>query len=383
MRIVVDSKNSFVRETFERLGHVDVLPTEAITRDALRDADALVVRSETRIDARLLEGTAVRFVGTATIGVDHLDTVYLAGRGITFANAPGSNAESVAQYVAAALLVLAVERNTDPARMTIGIVGCGNVGSRVARVAAGLGMRVLLNDPPLQRRTGDRRFLPLESLMDADIVSLHVPLTHSGPDATYRFFDEDRLASMKRGSVLLNTARGAVVETGALKRALRSGHLAAAVLDVWENEPAIDVELLGLARITTPHIAGYSADGKLNAARMIFEALRAYAGADALWNPPANLPPPAAPSIDSSEFSDGGPAWLDHIVRRSYDIRRDSEELQRSILLPHAERAVRFRELRAAYPVRREFSATTVLLSRRHKARRAGLEALGFNVGVS
>jgi erythronate-4-phosphate dehydrogenase len=380
MRIVVDSKNSFAQETFERIGRVDVLPTEAITREALRDADALIVRSETRVDARLLEGTSVRFVGTATIGVDHLDTVYLGERGIAFASAPGSNAESVAQYVAASLLVLAAHRKIGLAGRTIGIVGVGNVGSRVARVAAGLGMRVLLNDPPLQRLTGDGRFLPLDSLMTADIVSLHVPLTHVGADATYHFFDEERLAAMKKRSVLINTARGAVVETEALKGALRGGRLAAAVIDVWENEPGVDVELLGLARIATPHIAGYSLEGKLNAARMIFEALRAHVGSNAVWTSPASLAPPDAPVVDTREFAGDGHAWLDEAVRRCYDIRRDSDDLQRSLLLPHEERADRFRGLRAEYPVRREFGATTILVSPKRGAQAAVLESLGFKV---
>ena len=380
MRIVVDSKNSFVQETFLQLGRVDVLPTEAITREALRDADAVIVRSETRVDARLLEGTGVRFVGTATIGMDHLDTAYLADRGIACANAPGSNAESVAQYVAAALLALTAGREAGPAGMTIGIIGVGNVGSRVARVATGLGMRVLLNDPPLQRLTGDGRFLPLDSLMGADILSLHVPLTHVGADATYHCFDEERLAGMKRGSVLINTARGAVVETRALRRALRDGHLAAAVIDVWEHEPTVDVELLGLARIATPHIAGYSLDGKLNAARIIFEALRAHAGSDASWRSPASLPPPAAAEIDARECIAGGPALLDDVVRRCYDIRRDSDDLQRSLLMPHAERADRFRVLRAEYPVRREFGATTVTVSRKRDGHAASFASLGFRV---
>jgi len=380
MRIVVDSKNSLVRETFEQLGRIETLPTEAITREALRNADAVIVRSETRVDARLLEKTSVKFVGTATIGVDHLDTVYLAERGIAFANAPGSNAESVAEYVAAALLVLARGRKAGLAGTSIGIVGVGNVGSRVARVAEGMGMRVLLNDPPLRRLTGDERFLPLDALTDADIVTLHVPLTHSGDEATYHFFDEERIASLKRGCVLLNTARGAVVETEALKRALRGGHLAAAVLDVWEKEPAIDVELLGLSRIATPHIAGYSLDGKLNAARMIFEALSAHTGAGAVWRQPASLPPPASPSIDLRGIAADGPAWLDDVVRRCYDIRRDSEALQRLILVPHIERADRFRELRADYPVRREFGATTVLLSPGRSAHAAALASLGFAV---
>jgi erythronate-4-phosphate dehydrogenase len=180
--------------------------------------------------------------------------------------------------------------------------------------------------------------------------------------------------------VLINTARGAVVETRALRRALRDGHLAAAVIDVWEHEPTVDVELLGLARIATPHIAGYSLDGKLNAARIIFEALRAHAGSDAPWRSPASLPPPAAAEIDARECIAGGSALLDDVVRRCYDIRRDSDDLQRSLLMPHAERADRFRVLRAEYPVRREFGATTVTVSRKRDGHAAAFASLGFRV---
>jgi erythronate-4-phosphate dehydrogenase len=380
MRIVIDSKNQLFGEVFARLGRVELLPTPAITRDALLDADAVIVRSETRVDAPLLDGTAVRFVGTATIGMDHLDTAYLAERGITYAGAPGSNAESVAQYVAAALLVLAGGRPGGLAGWSIGIVGVGNVGSRVARVAEGLGLRVLLNDPPLRRRTGDPRFLPLDALMAADIVSLHVPLTRSGEDATHHLFGDARLAAMKRGSILVNTARGAVVDGEASKRALRDGRLSAAVFDVWENEPFVDADLLGLTRIATPHIAGYSLDGKLNAARAIFEALRAFAGSEEPWTAPAPLPPPPADTVDARGIAADGPAWFDEIVRRCYDIRRDSDALRESLRLSPSERVDRFRTLRARYPVRREFAATTVLVPAGMGGRAAVLRALGFTV---
>jgi erythronate-4-phosphate dehydrogenase len=216
--------------------------------------------------------------------------------------------------------------------------------------------------------------------MGADVISLHVPLTHSGQDATYHAFDEERLCRMKPGSVLINTARGAVVDTGALKRALRTGQISAAILDVWENEPAIDLELLGLALIATPHIAGYSLDGKLNAARMIFEALRTYTGAAAGWEAPPEMPQPGSPSIDSRGIAADGHVWLDEIVNRCYDIRRDCESLQRLLLLPDTERAHRFRELRATYPIRREFASTTVLVSAERSEEGAALRALGFVV---
>lgn len=379
MRIVLDAKNALAAGAFRRLAEVKVLATPEITRAALVDADAVVVRSETRVDAGLLEGTSVRFVGTATIGTDHVDTDYLRQRGIAFASAPGSNANSVAEYVAAGLCVLSSRLEVDLAGLTMGVVGVGNVGSKVVRVAEAFGMSALLNDPPLARATKDPRFLELDELMACDIVTLHVPLTRSGPDATYHFFDGRRIGQMKRGAILINTARGAVVETHALVHALRAGHIAAAVIDVWEDEPSIDTQLLEMAAIATPHIAGYSLDGKVNAARMVFESFCRYAGKELAWEHKEELPPPVHRELTVIPDRRTPCRSLCEAVLACYDIREDAARLRGRGGEGAAESiAERFRRLRATYPPRREFFATRVRLEPEDAQVRRSLLLLGF-----
>jgi erythronate-4-phosphate dehydrogenase len=353
MRIIADAKIPHAVAEFTQFGDVLVLPTKAITREAIRDADAILIRSETKVTASLLEGTRVRFVGTATIGTDHVDLEYLQRHNIAFASCPGSNANSVAEYVLAALLELGAMFDVSLRGKTLGIVGHGNTGSRTARKAEALGMRVLLNDPPLARTTGDPKYLSLDALMEADIISLHVPLTRTGEDATYHLFDERRLSAMKRGATLINTSRGAVVESESLKRLLKAGHLHACVLDVWENEPMIDCELLELTTIGTPHIAGYSHDGKLNATRMLQEALSKFCGVP--FDASAQRQPDAKNRIVLPAGEPDAEKLLRHAVRACYDIRKDDQELRKMLTLPADERDDYFRHLRASYPVRREF----------------------------
>ncbi len=353
MLIIADAKIPDAEDAFSRFGDVHVVRTQDMTRETIRYADAILIRSETKVGAELLEGTRVRFVGTATIGTDHVDLDYLKQHAIAFASCPGSNAMSVAEYVLAALLELAALLGRPVKGRALGIVGHGNTGSRTAKKAEALGMRVLLNDPPLARQTGDPLYLPLDALMEADFVSLHVPLTKTGEDATFHLFDEKRLAAMKAGSILINTSRGAVVETDALKKVLRSQHLSACVLDVWENEPTIDAELLELSTIGTPHIAGYSHDGKLNATRMLQEALSAFCGVT--LDPPAQEANISKQPIVLPAGVEDREELLRHAVRACYDIRKDDETLRKSLTLPADERAEYFRHVRASYPVRREF----------------------------
>jgi erythronate-4-phosphate dehydrogenase len=378
--VVVDVKNPFLAEALAEGCEVRALPTAEITRPALLDADAVVVRSETRVDAALLEGTRVRFVGTATIGIDHVDVPYLSNRGIGFASAPGSNANSVAEYFATALLDMGGRLGIELRGLTLGVVGVGNVGSRVAKVGEALGMHVLLNDPPLERLTGDPRYRPLDELMDADILSLHVPLTRSGADATYHLWDAGRMRGMKAGSILVNTSRGGVVETQSLHRALTQGHLRAAVLDVWEHEPGIDAALLAEALIATPHIAGYSFDGKVNAARIMFEALSAHFALGLLWPAPESLPPPRCPEIT---LRPGGrdEDILRGILTRCYDIEEDVARLKATVTMETIVRGAEFRRFRAEYPVRREFAATVVRCGEPQHALCPTLAALGFRCG--
>jgi len=382
LKIVADRNIPLVEKAFAPFGEVEALPTTSITREAVRRAEALIVRSETKVTAALLDGSPVAFVGSASIGTDHVDLDELADRGIAFANAPGCNSDSVKEYIFAALLHLAREKSFLLRGKTLGVVGVGSVGRKVAATAAGLGMSVLLNDPPRAREEGPAGFLPLDDLMAADIVTLHVPLTRSGEDATYQLFDAGRLARMKPGAVLVNASRGAVVPTGALKRALAGGHLAAAILDVWENEPDVDLELLSRTALGTAHVAGYSMEGKLNAVRLVRKAFCRHFGLTAPWDPFKEIPPPEITDIRMEPDPLLPEDILRTVVTACYDIRVDDGLLRRAAALPAEERPDYFRGLRAGYRVRREFSNVTVHLPRVHEGLGKVLAALGFRYKV-
>ncbi len=377
MNFVVDSKNPFLADALRPYGDTRELATPLISQETLRHADAVVVRSETRVNAALLDGTAVRFIGTATIGTDHVDLEYLRERGIGFASAPGSNADSVAEYVAAALLEAAARRRTQLAGTTLGVVGVGNVGSRVVRVGRALGMHVLQNDPPRARATGDPVFVSLDALMQADVISVHVPLTPAGPDRTRHLFDRDRLSRMKPGAMLINSSRGAVVETQALLHALSQRHLGGAILDVWEGEPDISTSLLAQVLIGTPHIAGYSFDGKVNAARMMFEAIARHFALPARWISREDMPAPHTGCITFTGGEELQSALL-QAVRQCYDISTDDVRLRTLLALPPAARPGEFRLQRSTYPVRREFRATRIEGAASTAGLHEALASLGF-----
>jgi erythronate-4-phosphate dehydrogenase len=380
MQIVIDRNIPFGKSVFSTLGEVTALDTVQIQPDALQEADILVIRSETKVNPGLLNGSPVRFVGTATIGTDHVDVEYLAARGIGFASAPGCNANSVAEYITAALLTLSHRFGFGLAGKSLGVVGVGNIGSKVVKVGEALGMTVLRNDPPLARQTGDSRFLPLEALMDADIITLHVPLSRSGPDATYHFFDATRIAAMKSGSILINASRGAVVETMAIRDALVRKHVRTAVLDVWEKEPTITAELLSLVSIGTAHVAGYSLDGKVNAVRMIYHALCKFLNVQPTWTGWKELPEPDVSRFLLPEQSGTKEVMLREAVSQCYDIALDDRLLREMLLQPEKDRASYFMQLRTGYRMRREFFATTVNASPDQQELCNTLKALGFSV---
>lgn len=377
MKIVVDENIPYGVEAFGHLGEVCPVAGRTIDREMIRDADALIVRSVTRVDADLLEGTKVRFVATATIGFDHVDVEYLRRRGIGFASAPGSNANSVAEYLVAALLVLARERRWRLEDMTIGVVGVGNVGSRVVRMAEALGMTVLQNDPPLQRKTGDPRFLPIEALFEADILTFHVPLTRTGRDATYHMINSALIEKLRPGTVLINTSRGAVADSRALLAGVESGKIGALVLDVFENEPNIDPALVERADIATPHIAGYSLDGKVNGTTMVFRAACDFFGRRADWDPSAAMPDPPHPCLEVGGQADDEDE-LRRLVLTVYDIEADDRRLRKIASLPSSERGAYFDHLRRTYPVRREFHNTHVEVDEARSSLRRKIAALGF-----
>ena len=399
MKIVCDDKIPFLRGVFEPWAEVLYLPAGEIGPEAVRDADALITRTRTRCDAALLEGSSVKVIASATIGYDHIDTAWCEARGIRWSNAPGCNSASVQQYIGAALCTLARRHGLRLDSLTLGVVGVGNVGSKVARSAAALGMKVLLCDPPLARAQGSLRalrlvemtgmssraalssraksrdlFLPLDELLaKSDIVTLHVPLTREGQDATWHLLDAARLSSMRPEQILINSSRGAVVDASALKAALQAKALRGAVLDVWEDEPEPDPGLHALLDIATPHIAGYSADGKANGTAAAVRTVASVLGLPLTDWRPAALPEPLQPlefTLDAAGHS--RQEVLSEALLHTYDILADDRALR--------ERPDRFEQLRGDYPVRREPSAYTVHLEGGTSRLAGSLADLGFSV---
>jgi erythronate-4-phosphate dehydrogenase len=377
MKIVADENIPYVQQCFSSIGDVRALSGREMGREAVAEADVLLVRSITRVNADLLAGSRVRFVGTATIGVDHIDVDFLKGSNIGFASAPGSNANSAAEYVIAALLEIAHDHQIQWQGASIGIIGVGNVGSRVAKKCTALGMKTRLNDPPLQRQTGNQKYLGVEELFDCDFITLHTPLTFQGPDKTFHLADHRFFQSLKPGCVFVNASRGAVVDSNALKAAIRAKKLKAVVLDVWENEPKIDIELLEMVDIGTPHIAGYSLDGKVGGMIMIYKAACKYFGLEPEFEIGDFLPEPDAAELQLDIQGDSQNK-LRAIVRKVYDIRADDRKLRQVDNRPAEKRGAYFDGLRKNYPVRREFHNTRVIVNDIHTEFANTLSGIGF-----
>jgi erythronate-4-phosphate dehydrogenase len=377
--ILADENIPYVREAFADLGEVCTLAGRAMDADAVRDAELLLVRSITQVNADLLEGSSVRFVATATIGEDHIDQAYLAERGIGFSSAPGCNANSVGQYLTAALLELAHEREFELSSRTLGIIGHGNVGTAVERCARSLGMACLMNDPPKQRATGDAQYRSLDEVLEeCRILTVHVPLIEEGSDPTFHLIGEDLLSRVRTGTIIINTSRGSVADGNALRGALEDGRVGACVLDVWEGEPMVDLALMANCALATPHIAGYSFDGKVNGTRQIYEAACAHLGRTPDWDPTPLLPAPECPEVTvSGELSPQ--EAVREAVRAVYDIHGDDAGLRELSEIPEVERAAHFDRLRKEYPRRREFLHTTVHIEPSNAKTEEVLRGLGFN----
>ncbi len=397
LRIVCDANIPAAEAAFGPLGTVRLMPGHAITRDVLQDADALLVRSVTRVDAALVADTPVWFVGTATAGVDHVDVAALGRLGIAFESAPGSNATSVAEYVLAALLELLAAQERDARALTLGVVGHGQVGGRVAARAEALGMDVLVCDPP-RAATDDTvggglvggGYVALADVLAAsDVVTLHTPLTDGGLWPTRGLIGTAELVAMRPGAILVNAARGPVVDGAAVLAARRSGRLGALVVDCWPGEPAPSPALVAAADVATPHIAGYSAEGKLNGTAMLAAALHAWGGRDeAPWTVPA--PPPreidlAAMALpDPAASGQARTAWLAAVARQAYDVRGDDARFRRAMADADPDaRAAAFAELRRAYPVRHENAAFVVRGAVPGDLRRAVTDGLGMRIDPS
>ena len=381
MQFVVDENIPFAREAFSHLGSVTLLPGRGITREAIREAHALIVRSVTKVDATLLADTNVQFVGTATTGVEHIDREYLAARNIGFAAALGCNANAVAEYVLTALLVTAHAKGWGLSEKTLGIIGAGRIGSLVAAKAPALGLRTLLHDPPLARATGDPRYLSLAETLQADFITLHVPLTYDGPDPTFHLIGADELTHMTPSAILINTARGEVVDNAALLETLTKGTIGGAILDVWEREPAIDWDLLDRVTLGTPHVAGYSSDGKINGTVMMYHACCRFLGIEPAWVPPDTPAAPAPGSLPHLQFDATGKDFqtLAHdILTTLYDLSADHARMRDLLAVPEPLRPQAFDRLRRDYPHRREFAASPISITGGDRDLVTRLQTLGI-----
>ncbi|MCK4888109.1 MAG: 4-phosphoerythronate dehydrogenase, partial [Planctomycetes bacterium] len=380
MKIIADTNIPFVQECFSSIGEVSLVGGRDITKEIVADADILLVRSVTKVNKQLLQGSNVKFVATATIGVDHIDTKYLKQQGIGFASAPGSNANSVAEYVVAGLLDIANEKDIALEGKSIGVIGVGNVGSIVAKKVKALGMKVVLNDPPLQRLAGDQKYQSIEKVYDCDFVTVHTPLTFDGIDKTYHLADKVFFDSLKNGGIFLNTSRGAVVDGGALKDAVKNNKFKAVALDVWEAEPDIDIKLLDMVDIATPHIAGYSYDGKVCGMVMIYESACEFFGFEPEFSSESFLPVPEVATLEVDGSFDLDIEVLHSVVKKIYDIKADDDNLRQLLNKAEADRGGWFSGLRKNYHIRREFQNTQLSFSGKGGDIKNKFAGIGFKI---
>lgn len=359
MLIVADENIPLLDAFFAGFGEIRRYPGRAIDAACVKDADVLLVRSVTRVTAQLLEGSQVRFVGTCTIGTDHLDLDYLAQAGIHWSSAPGCNARGVVDYVLGSLLTLAELDGVALRDRVYGVVGAGQVGERLVRVLRGLGWKVLVCDPPRQGRE-EGEFVSLQAILEqCDAISLHTPLLRDGPDPTWHLLAAEQLARLRPGAWLINASRGPVVDNQALRELLLTREDVQAVLDVWEGEPQVDLALADLCTLATPHIAGYSLDGRQRGTAQVYQAFCRWRGEPERVRLAALLPPPSLAQIDLDARA--APGWaLAALCRAVYDPRRDDADFRRSLSEDPAQQRAAFDLLRKHYPERREIEGLAV-----------------------
>jgi erythronate-4-phosphate dehydrogenase len=375
LSIVADRQILLAEEAFSGFGEVKLVDGRTIDQTVVKNADVLLVRSVTQVDESLLKNSNISFVGSATSGIDHIDTDYLKQSNINFVHAPGSNARSVAEYVLSSLFATAEFNNFDLANKTVGIIGCGQVGSRVKRFMESLGVRCLVNDPPLAEQSASDFYVDLERVLEADIITIHVPLTTDGKYPTSKLVDKTFLDRLKPDVVLINTSRGEVVDEPDLLSFKEANPKSTLILDVWCNEPAININLLQQAFIGTPHIAGYSYDGKLKATKTLAKSLSTMTNSgmsNALLLTPETVP-------DIIEYNDENAIQL--AVMQTYDVRSDAIALRELITMVREDRAVYFDSLRKNYPVRREFTNRQINTKKLSNEMKQCLLELGFKTG--
>jgi len=370
MKIVADNKIPFLEGVLEPFAEMVYLPGGKIDQAVVKNADAIITRTRTKCNQQLLEGSSVKFIASATIGYDHIDTDYCRQNGIIWTNAPGCNSGSVQQYLASALLNLMQKYELDFHEIKLGIVGVGNVGTKIKKLADVLGIKSLLNDPPRARLESIDYFVSLDQILaQCNIITLHVPLNMEGKDKTFHLFDHDTIARLHQDCILINSSRGEVIDNQELKLALEAKRIRAAVLDVWENEPDLDLELMNLVDYGTPHIAGYSLDGKANGTAQAVRAVSHFfkLGIDNFY--PPEVPEPDHTVIEPIETS-GVDLWK-KLINCTYDIRDDHHRL---MISPET-----FEEQRGNYPLRREFGVYKVKDSLTNEVKHQ-LSQLGFQI---
>ena len=373
IKIVADENIPALDPLFTSIGEVKRVPGRRLSAADLEGADLLLVRSVTQVNHDLLKDSQVKFVGTATIGTDHIDQLCLQDMGISFASAPGCNADAVTEYVLSVLLHLAEEQGFLLTEKTVGIVGVGNVGSRLQARLSALGVQVMLCDPPRAMRENPEGFVPLEQLLQqADIVTLHTPLTREGDHATHHLLNSARLSQLKTNAILINAGRGAVIDNAALLAFSLDRDDVTLVLDVWEHEPRVDPLLASRVKIATPHIAGYTLEGKIRGTWMLYQAYCRSSDREEVYRFEDLLP---KPSISAMTLE--APASLLTPVRAIYDPYRDDRALRATLMSQCDSQKSAFDRLRKDYPVRREFSSLRLTLP---NEQRCFMAALGFSL---
>jgi len=375
MKFIIDDKIPYIKGALEPFGEVVYLSGPKTMPEIVKDADAIITRTRTICNQQLLEGSSVKFIATATIGYDHIDTDYCTKAGIKWTNAPGCNSKSVEQYIASALFVLAQQKGFQLSGKTIGVIGVGQVGSKVAHVCELFGMKVLLNDPPRERTEGSKQFCKLtEIIQKADIITFHVPLNMQGDDATYHLADSQFFKALKCQPIVINSCRGEVLDTSSAKTALQKGQISGLVIDCWENEPNIDRELLKIVDLATPHIAGYSKDGKANGTSMSIQAISRFFGLGIDNWQAQDVEIPENTIIELEGFNLSNVEILSKAVLSTYNIRNDDAALRKNPEL--------FEKLRGDYPIRREYPVYTIYTKNVNEQTLEILKALGFKLEI-
>ena len=380
MKIVADENIPLLDQFFGHLGEVKAYPGRSLNAELVADADVLLVRSVTPVNPSLLQGSRVKFVGTTTIGLDHIDTDYLSSKGIGFCSAPGCNAGAVVEYVLSVLSVLAEQQGFQFGQKTVGIIGRGQIGSRLVSTLHRMGFKVKANDPP-KALAGETGLSGLDEVLACDIISMHVPLVEGGPYPTRELLNAESIARLRQEQIIINTSRGDVVDEDALKLRLQQKGHPTVILDVFKNEPAIDSDLVRLCHFATPHIAGYSLDGKIKGTEMVYRSLCQHTGLPVRLNVSEFMPEPPLKMMSFSADAD----WALHTaIRACYDVRHDDSNLRRTLGQGQDEnaaaRAAGFDRLRKNYRVRRGFNHSSIRLANGQNRLQASLAAAGFTV---